>query len=596
MAKKKTGRKNQQRVKHGRDGADTDNDANVEQHEVCDEDNETDADINEAHDHLLDDGEADNISDLMEKLDNAARDRRRERRRVRSILHTPVKFDPNRPEPGEDGYVSSDVGDDIGGTRLDFDSAVDRDETWKRRQAQKEAGRLAERKANKVKTKLRSGGSVLSDTLFWMDAGNLRSGTSYKPSVDLALTQAIDLSRYGPPEGSEVEKAEFARLVATYMGQTHGGNYVELAISEAMDVRPQEDDESVLAYRGRCERHVDSVAHLMGLAGSTKREIAKCRNDYVEVWIDNLGPTYRGGDEIAEKFETSKTMNKTLSLDEVAALASAKERRARKRKQDGDNAASRNIRQRPAPGHAQVPDDTGRVIDAITSLTSEIRGSAAPANAQIADLQRAVDSLSSRIPTTPICFNCRNRGLDCDHSHLACPNGRGRGRDTGTGRGRTSNPPGPPPGPPPAALPPSLPLILPPPAGLFPPPTQAQLPAHGIRPPLLPPQIQRPAQGVPVPMLPFPQPLHPQAGGPQMTQCKRCTREGKEANHEYKACPSYPGCGSCGQKGHYAAHCNGRCPECGIQAVPGMPRLQRHTASCQRGAWRPAPRPQGPRR
>jgi hypothetical protein len=89
----------------------------------------------------------------------------------------------------------------------------------------------------------------------------------------------------------------------------------------------------------------------------------------------------------------------------------------------------------------------------------------------------------------------------------------------------------------------------------------------------------QPPTGPPPPMPPV-----PGAGGQaqQPPVCRKCRAKSRPCHHPYHSCVEYPGCGVCGQKGHYAADCGAACTECGVQAPPGTPRHNRHAFNCSR--------------
>ena len=80
------------------------------------------------------------------------------------------------------------------------------------------------------------------------------------------------------------------------------------------------------------------------------------------------------------------------------------------------------------------------------------------------------------------------------------------------------------------------------------------------------------------------QPTMQGIGAPPPMPCALCTKRGLDANHEYKHCQHYVGCGICNGPGHYSKECVMPCPGCG-QA--GLILNRRHRQGCYKMPWRP---------
>lgn len=476
---------------------------------------------------------------LGEQVDkDAATERRRLRQRVRSILNQPSRQDVNRPSPGTAGYVSSDIEEDVfTPAQLTFNDhrSASGDAKWDRRQAIKEANKRAEKKAEKVDSTLGEGGP-LDDTIFLWDSSNLRltgqGSDNYRPCVDLVLLQTVDTSRHAPAD-SHVTKAAFARMVHSYMIEHHESNYLERVKSDALHMAPQGGDESVLVYKRRGRRCLDAIVNLYSLADVSKRELNTLTNDFVTAWIKNLRKECSDGVRLGVKFDVSKSLDKTMTFDEVSILALAQERSSNLSNTRGKTTT------RNGPGSSMTMAPANAVMaspitaqDLFTTFKRQMAETASNSADQLAALTQAIGCLNATItaptaapanagvPRSPICFKCRNNGLDHNHDHRMCPNGRG--------------------------------------------------PQLGLPPPM-------PVMGLPP----------PRQDTNALPQCNRCTRDGKDANHPYKLCPLFPGCGACGLKGHYVYECPNRCPDCGTQGQPGVQIELRHVPSCPRAQWRP---------
>ena len=74
-------------------------------------------------------------------------------------------------------------------------------------------------------------------------------------------------------------------------------------------------------------------------------------------------------------------------------------------------------------------------------------------------------------------------------------------------------------------------------------------------------------------------------GAPPPMPCAYCTRRGQDANHEYKHCQHYVGCGICKGPGHYSKECVMPCPGCGQTSLI---LNRRHRQGCYKmPIWRP---------
>ena len=73
------------------------------------------------------------------------------------------------------------------------------------------------------------------------------------------------------------------------------------------------------------------------------------------------------------------------------------------------------------------------------------------------------------------------------------------------------------------------------------------------------------------------QPTMQGRGAPPPMPCAYCTRRGQDANHEYKHCQHYVGCGICKGPGHYSKECVLPCPGCGQASLI---QHRRHKQGC----------------
>ena len=549
--------------------------------------------------------------------------RRSDRKRLRANMQLITKYDPERAEPDEDDYESSDIEADYKeheATRRKIDGGEGRAEAVEELRARRTR---VSRKSDAIKLHL--GKNVVCDAVYFMKVESLHVNGNYRAALDHIETQETRINDDRLQEHGKAEAVVFWDIVKKYMTKAYTMNYTEALAEDARSGLTQMPAEDVDAYAVRARGLRKAVKAFMKIEDCSPRETSAFKVKFNKSWIDGL--TAKGNLQVAHM--TAVKRGKPLKFEEVRAEASAVEQCT------GPRVMTEQIHTRRAPANAAAPGRHRRGL-----RREQDHGPGAPANAappwkgeeeegygydhdgapeeSAADWAEAREDNDTEYPAMAAVAKLTEqvgmlqealngggqagKGGKGGSPQQGYPGQAGKGGKGGTpqqgypgqagkggkggyqgqtGKGGKGGFPG-------FAgkggkggkggwTQPSYPNE----AG--PHTAQSGGPAtpssQGW-------QTTTQMRGPPPPM--------PQAGAHMPSEwahmppatCMVCMRFGLDPHHEYKNCVNYVGCGICKEKSHYSRECTKPCPGCGQNCLVGN---QRHAFGCHlipsRGNW-----------
>ena len=521
--------------------------------------------------------------------------RRLDRKRMRSNMDLVTRYDPDRPEPDDDGYVSSDIEQDYAEqmpSRRKTDNGTGRAEAAEELRARR--SRIS-KKSDAIKLIL--GKNLLGDAIYFGKVEALNVNGNFRAALDHIETQEkrINDARLQGHDKASVEV--FWDIVKKYMTKAYTMNYTETLAESAKKGLSQTQGEDVDSYVVRARALRKTVKAFMEAEGRTKREIDAFKVGFSKAWVDGL--TNKGNLQVAHI--TAVSRGKPLKFGEIRAEAVAIEQcsvqqapseREHARRAPANAAApweaKEEQRQRYEPrgaptnavrawaeaGDGEEEQDSGyephgAPANAAVAWPTKGEDRIAPAVAAVAKLTEQVEKIQATLAEVgrkqaqggkgghplqdyqsgkggkggyPQQGYQGGKGGKGGYAHESYQGGKGgypqqgyQGGKGGKGGYQPQNYPN----------------------------GQGPHPAQGGGPAIPSSQTGQPAgQGL---------------GPPPPMPCGQCTRRGLDANHEYKHCHLYVGCGICKAMGHYSRDCVMPCPGCG-QA--GLIQQRRHRAGC----------------
>ena len=547
--------------------------------------------------------------------------RRTDRKRLRSNLDLVTKYDPGRPRPDDDGYQSSDVEQDYAEqlpTRRRIDGGTGRAEAAEELRARRT--RIS-KKSDAIKLTL--GKNLLSDAVYFGKVEALNVNGNFRAALDHIETQEKRINDARLQEHGAADAEVFWDIVKKYMTKAYTMSYAEALAESAKRGLAQTQGEDVDSYVVRARGLRKTVKAFMKAEGRTSREVDAFKVGFSKSWIDGLA--HKGNLQVAHM--TAVSRGKPLKFGEIRAEAVAVEQctvqqapseREHTRKAPANAAAPWGTKERRrhgyeprgAPANAAMAwaeaeeeeeeqdssyEPCGAPTNAASAWTGGEEEEITPAAAAVAKLAEQVGKIQATLAEVgrrqdqaqapggkgsppsqqgqggkggypqqgyqggkggkggyPQQGYQGGKGGKGGYAHESYQGGKGGkggypqqgyqgGKGGKGGYQQQSYPNGQ--GPHPAQG-----------GGPATPSNQAGQPAvHGLGPP---------------PPMP----------------CGQCTRRGQDANHEYKHCQHYVGCGICKAMGHYSKECILPCPGCG-QA--GLIQQRRHKSGCYKmPTWR----------
>ena len=557
--------------------------------------------------------------------------RRSDRKRLRANMQLITKYDPERAEPDEDDYESSDIETDYKeheATRRKIDGGEGRAEAVEELRARRTR---VSKKSDAIKLHL--GKNVVSDAVYFVKVESLHVNGNYRAALDHIETQETRINDDRLQEHGKAEAPVFWDIVKQYMTKAYTMNYTEALAEDARSGLAQKPGEDVDAYAVRARGLRKAVKAFMKMEECAPREASAFKVKFNKSWIDGL--TTKGNLQVAHM--TAVKRGKPLKFEEIRAEASAIEQCT------GPSVKTEHIHTRRAPANAASPgrhrgelsagapanaappwkgeEEEGYGYDhdrtpgesvADWAEAREDNGTEYPAVAKLAEqvgmLQEALNGGGQTgkggkggAPQQgyPGQTGKGGKGGTPQHGYPGQAGKGGKGGYQGqTGKGGKGGFPGfagkggkggkggwTQPSYPNEAGPhtaqsggPATPSSQgwqtttqvrgPPP----PMPTGAPMPPTWAH---MPTEAPMPPTGAPMPATWAHMPAT-WAHMPPET-CMVCVRDGLDPHHEYKDCANYVGCGICKGKGHYGKECTSPCHGCG-QA--GMIGYRRHAAGC----------------
>ena len=543
--------------------------------------------------------------------------RRSDRKRLRANMQLITRYDPDRPEPEDDDYESSDIEQDYKeqeASRRKIDGGEGRAEAVEELRARRTR---VSRKSDAIKLHL--GKNVVCDAVYFMKVESLHVNGNYRAALDHIETQETRINDDRLQEHGRAEAVVFWDIVKKYMTKAYTMNYTEALAEDARSGLTQMPAEDVDAYAVRARGLRKAVKAFMKIEDCSPRETSAFKVKFNKSWIDGL--TARGNLQIAHM--TAVKRGKPMKFEEVRAEASAVEQctvphvpsEQRHTRRAPANAAAarrhggelgREQDHRPgAPANAAPPwmreeeqgygyDHSGAPEETAAEWAEAREDDEAEhtAMAAVAKLAEQVGKLQESLGGG----GQAGKGGKGGSPQQGYPGQAGKGGKGGyqgqAGKGGKGGFPG-------FAgkggkggwTQPSYPNETGPhtaqnggPATPSSQGWQTTTQMRGPPPPMPQAGAHMPQAGAHMPQAGAHMPSE-WAHMPPAT-CMVCMRFGLDPHHEYKNCVNYVGCGICKEKAHYSKECTKPCPGCGQNCLVGN---QRHAFGCHlipsRGNW-----------